>query len=411
MRQAVTQYTTDSPVSSRLEFETLMRTAREAQGWRLRFDKDLEAEFLAHYVNQYASAMRIGVLGGIFVMLATGLVDSLFLSHQELMSVWKIRYGAGIPLMLLLARLIYSDWFLRFQREILLIAIFCATFSVVAMAIVTRPPFDQIFVTGLVLVEIGMVVLRLRFSESVLVSVLIPLLYVPAMVFKHQSFEQLVAESYIVEGGGVLCLVACFALERNARQDYLHRRMLDIRYEDLQSVNDYLEQIAMNDALTGIANRRHFDHHLREEWGRAQRNQYSLALLMIDIDYFKQYNDFYGHLSGDQCLKRIATVLHGFARRPGDLVARYGGEEFAVVLPGADLQDARSLAEQICAAVRQEKVIHAGSQIATVVTASVGVASCIPQENEAVEALIDQADEALYDAKRQGRNRVCIAKS
>lgn len=178
---------------------------------------------------------------------------------------------------------------------------------------------------------------------------------------------------------------------------------------ELERSNRQLAALSSTDALTGLANRRRFDEAWAEEWQRAARQGASLALVLIDVDHFKAYNDHYGHQAGDECLRRVAAVLAGVARRAGELVARYGGEEFVVVLPGADATTAREFAERLRMAVEAEAMPHAHSPAAPVVTISMGVAAGQPRHETDAEALLKEADVALYLAKRQGRNQVLLA--
>ncbi|WP_157954460.1 CHASE domain-containing protein [Saccharospirillum mangrovi] len=176
------------------------------------------------------------------------------------------------------------------------------------------------------------------------------------------------------------------------------------RNEELQAARDQLEHISLTDGLTGLANRRHFDQHLAQEWARAQREGISVSLIMIDIDHFKSYNDEYGHPAGDQCLRRVAEALQGMAQRPLDLVARYGGEEFAIILP--QTQQPLQVAEQCRQAVEALQLPHAFSEAAKVITISAGVCTRMPGVADRPEALTEGADHALYEAKETGRNRV-----
>ena len=179
------------------------------------------------------------------------------------------------------------------------------------------------------------------------------------------------------------------------------------RTEALETANRQLTELTVTDALTGLANRRHFDLALVEEWARAQRSGQPLALLMVDVAFFKPYNDHYGHQAGDDCLRRVAHFLRGAARRAGDLVARYGGEEFAVVAADTDLAAALSLAEAMRATVAAAAIPHAVTPVAGgTATVSIGVAVTVPKFGETPERLLLRADAALYLAKSQGRNRV-----
>lgn len=178
----------------------------------------------------------------------------------------------------------------------------------------------------------------------------------------------------------------------------------------LEEKNQRLNEMAVKDGLTGVANRRAFDNHLQAEWNRSLRSGDPVSLIMLDIDYFKNYNDCYGHLAGDECLKRVADVLlnKGYTRRPGDLSARYGGEEFAIILGATDEIAASKIGKRICVDVAEMKIPNKAVPAIedfNVVTVSAGVASMVPQTGDTPDQLIKAADEALYYAKNQGRNR------
>jgi diguanylate cyclase (GGDEF)-like protein len=175
----------------------------------------------------------------------------------------------------------------------------------------------------------------------------------------------------------------------------------------LDTMNRTLQRLALEDELTGLANRRQFELILSGEFTRAMRNAASLALIMIDVDFFKHYNDLYGHPAGDDCLRRIGQVLLSFGNRSGDLYARYGGEELAVLLPGADVAGAIQVAEKIRLAVRALNMAHAGNPPG-MVTISLGVAAFAPvRAGDFSKTLVQSADNALYAAKKQGRDRTC----
>ncbi len=176
----------------------------------------------------------------------------------------------------------------------------------------------------------------------------------------------------------------------------------------LKQANFELEKLVNLDGLTQIANRRCFDDRLRIEWERLSRERQRMSLLLIDIDYFKRYNDCYGHQTGDECLKTIAQTVEQTLYRPADLVARYGGEEFVAILPNTDLDGAIIVAEQIRSAIANLEIPHQNSDISDRVTASVGITSLIPSPKQKSETLIQQADIALYRAKQQGRNQAVV---
>ncbi|MBP2637129.1 MAG: diguanylate cyclase with and Cache sensor [Firmicutes bacterium] len=200
--------------------------------------------------------------------------------------------------------------------------------------------------------------------------------------------------------------------EESLRQAHAElERKVQERTQELQLLNETLYQISVQDGLTEIANRRYFDEFLGREWQRAKREQQPVALIMLDVDWFKRYNDTYGHVAGDQCLQKIAEVLQSMAKRPADLAARYGGEEFALILPNTNAAGAEELGNQILEAVRKLGIINETSAAGAVVTVSLGIATCIPSENEGPHKLIRTADQALYHAKEAGRNQLAIADS
>ena len=167
----------------------------------------------------------------------------------------------------------------------------------------------------------------------------------------------------------------------------------------LQEENRELRRLVNTDYLTRIANRRRFDECLTQEWRRGIRSQKPLSLIMCDIDYFKLYNDTYGHQAGDNCLQQIAQAISRVLKRPADLVARYGGEEFAVILPETDEKGARQVVEAIRTEIGQLKILHAKSKVSKYVTLSLGVSTMIPSRQVSCVALIAQADTELYVAK------------
>ena len=175
----------------------------------------------------------------------------------------------------------------------------------------------------------------------------------------------------------------------------------------LKLQSDLLRSWAYIDGLTGVYNRRHFDEQLASEWGRAARSNGALSVILLDVDFFKRYNDRYGHQAGDECLRRVASAIKSSLRRPGDQVARYGGEEFVCMLPETDLAAATQVAQAIRQAVFAMQIEHADSVAAPVVTVSLGVCSKSSARLGSEQALVKIADEQLYLAKSSGRNRVC----
>ncbi len=243
--------------------------------------------------------------------------------------------------------------------------------------------------------------------------------HVPVIVLSAKEDPKLKAHSfamgandYIVKLPDKLELLARVRYHSNAHISRLQRdqafRFLRESQKQLADANIELQKLAALDGLTGIANRRRFDDAMRVEWQRGQRERQPLSLLMCDIDYFKQYNDTYGHLSGDLCLKKAAAVLTEHLKRPADLAARYGGEEFAIVLPDTPLAGALTVAQECVQHLHHLGMAHSGSPHG-VVTMSIGVASIVPSPESNLEELLASADRALYAAKNGGRNQALAA--
>jgi two-component system cell cycle response regulator len=200
--------------------------------------------------------------------------------------------------------------------------------------------------------------------------------------------------------GAVIGMVARF-------NDITERKYAE---KTLKEANERLERLSVSDGLTGVANRRCFDQTIQQEWTRLQRTKDFLSLIMCDVDFFKLFNDTYGHQRGDDCLKSVAKALQETARRSGDCVARYGGEEFAVIMPVTGEKSAVHIAEIIRQTMENMAITHNKSSVAPFVTLSLGVATVVPDDKITPEVLIKFADMALYLAKSSGRNRVKVWK-
>lgn len=181
-------------------------------------------------------------------------------------------------------------------------------------------------------------------------------------------------------------------------------KLADLMQLELKTMSGKLEIASHMDALTGLYNRRYFNEVYQREWKSAARSHYSLALIMIDIDHFKAYNDAYGHMQGDECLKAVAEKIQHSVNRPRDLVARFGGEEFVILLPETVIDGAEIVARKVLKSIEMLEIVHSDIAAKSRVTASLGVAAAFPEENGGMDALLRQVDAALYAAKKNGRN-------
>jgi diguanylate cyclase (GGDEF)-like protein len=210
-------------------------------------------------------------------------------------------------------------------------------------------------------------------------------------------FDALYYSTAILGGAAVIGGISTYNLEHALRTNFLETRLLN--------------ELAERDGMTGLYNRRIFDDYMERLWRQSRREGVAVAIIFVDIDFFKVFNDLYGHQAGDDCLKRVAKCIARGAKRPFDFAARYGGEEFVLVLYGPPDEHARHVPEQIRRDVLELAIPHGGSQVAKHVTVSVGLGLAKPETSRSLAGAIQAADEALYQAKREGRNRVVLKDS
>lgn len=299
-----------------------------------------------------------------------------------------------------IARLKYKPWSVLFAQPL-----------AVALAPVDKQIRDAMFLFAI----IASVVTIIAFAIGQLLTK--PIIYLTNIVFQFTA-GNLDIRAKITSKDEIGQLAKSFndmALQLQTSFETLEQRVhqrtieLVIAKEKAEDANQKLEQLVNLDGLTQVANRRCFDGRLQAEWKRLAREQQPLSLILFDVDRFKSYNDYYGHLRGDDCLIKIAQIVQQTVHRPADLVARYGGEEFSVLLPNTDLAGAIEVAQNIQQAIQDRAIPHAQSDIKDIVTVSLGITSVIPNDDINPDTLIASADKALYDAKQQGRDRYCYS--
>jgi len=251
-----------------------------------------------------------------------------------------------------------------------------------------------------------------RFWPSAAVSVVAALGHFQALALIQGPWGGVAIPSTLLLGSSIGYSLYCnYRLEYQERLSFL----LDLQEQSLQAAlhqaNDELARTARTDALTDVANRRHFDEFLSQVWHDAQQHESPVALMLLDIDHFKAYNDRYGHPAGDRCLYSVAQAVGSCLRKSGDLVARWGGEEFCVIMTGTSVEIARLAAERVRQAVTECGIVHIGSTCSTVVTVSIGVSAVTPTRDRSLPDFVRDVDAALYAAKAQGRNRVMVGDS
>ncbi len=286
---------------------------------------------------------------------------------------------------------------------------FVAGATVVLFMLKSASPLSYLYCMVLPLFIIyANIVQRARFWYALCSSLALLLLSWIGLGFVS-SVTQDALQVFVLTMGSTVAftLASLYKLEHDERAQYLLRSRQLLLVSELGMANERLDRLSRTDALTGLANRRGFEEMLQASWASARDSGDNLSLLMLDIDYFKRYNDHYGHPGGDQCLRRVASAIRAALRYPNDFAARYGGEEFAVILPRTDETMALGVGERVRQAVLGIDLLHDRSEVARVVTVSVGVATARADHPAlTLEALIAAADQALYRAKTEGRNRV-----
>lgn len=384
-----------------------LKSQLAGKGWRLRFPQPLEDEFQQDYAERFHKHMQLAMVLGLVALLAASIGDILWMPGL-VAEMWQIRLGIAIPIAMILV-ISRMDIGRLYMQQLIVTDATIATGGVMALSYVAYEPFNHYYACALTLIMLIVFVLsRQQFVWGVLTAAIMLIIANLGLIIMEDPWPLVVIKNLIFAIGLCSSLGGSFLIERSIRQNYLQTRLLGFENRGLEEANLRLQYLTAIDSLTNIANRRTLDMNLTTEWQRAIRRQEEIALLMIDVDHFKLYNDTYGHQAGDRCLQEVASALKPFARRPGDLAARYGGEEFAVILTATTLDAAEKIAREICSRVAALDIPHQSSQHGSV-TVSIGVASTIPSRSSTPEALYERADAALYHAKRGGRNQAVIA--
>lgn len=352
--------------------------------------------------------LRSGLLLGLVIYTLFGIIDWL-LMRDMIGAVWFLRFGALVLVLLFLAL-----W--PMQRSpsarpgqaryfsTLLIAL--AIEGIIALA--SPQARDAYLMTQALLFLFSFILLQTPFHYALRVSLVILMLHnVVLVAVSAAPALELIIHNIVLSSAAGIALLTNYLLDGSERRAFLQTLLAQRQKAELEEINSRLERLSVEDPLTGLANRRRFEAILDEEWRRCLRQELPLAVMMVDVDSFKLYNDTYGHQAGDECLSRVAQELKLFARRPGDCVARFGGEEFVIVWPGASADEAYIEMQKLVSQIRSLRIRHHVSPVCDVVTVSAGIAACVPGTHDSPFRLVRDADMALYHAKRQGRNR-CV---
>ena len=366
------------------------------RGFRaLRFESRLEAEYQSAHLLANRRQIRRNLVLAIGLVAAFSAMDRMLLHGASQMVPDILRFIVIAPLVCVLIAACfagsYTRWYPLLVQVIAPVAGVCV---VVIQMRAARAGVQLVFSTVLITVIYVSFLIGMQFYAALRSNLLILAGYIATAVNSGLSSAEVSYSILVLILMNTVCGVVSYSLEMANRLSYLEAKVL--------------EEAVTRDGLTGIYNRRMFDERIVERWSQAIREQVPLAMLLVDIDFFKAFNDRYGHQAGDDTLKRVAATLSHFARRPLDFTARYGGEEFAVVLFDVDRAFVTDLARRMRAEVEGLGIAHDRSTAATTLTVSIGAACVRPAAARSQDGLIQLADEALYAAKNQGRNRVVV---
>jgi diguanylate cyclase (GGDEF)-like protein len=373
------------------------------------FSEEKELRFQKAYAEINVAPSRL-IQGQIcIIFLLAGYLDVVLLGELATLMVF-LRYTLFAPIILLIFLFTLTPWFVKYMQVVFCVAVGVVSCYVSLFTFLNEDIIAMLYFCGSILaVFISFIYVPMLFNYAFVMSAFIFAFSITGLLYNESlTLEVIQACILLLMASIFVALIACYTNERNARLNFHYREMLKLQNESLQESNVLLKNLATNDGLTGIANRRSFDEHLLKEWQRAERSKNDLAILLLDVDYFKAYNDSYGHQKGDVCLQEIAKTLDAMVGRVGDFVARYGGEEFVMILPNAKMPQAKEFADKVRASIESLKIPHEKSSVSEFVTISIGVASVIPGKDEFSnsEILLREADRALYQAKYDGRNCV-----
>jgi len=364
---------------------------------KLRFSGLLEKEFRDFYVAQNLPRARLSGLIALILVLVITCID-LVLGTPTGEALNALRLGVLCPLLIVMGVASSLRVTQRYYTEIIAVGVTLIGIVVTYIAHIAALAGASYVLAGLVLVVLyGCLFLGLLFTVAIGVSAVLIGAHLVIGIVMGLSFNEVYYTTAILSGAAVIGGLAAYNFEYAVRTNFLETRLLN--------------ELAERDGMTGLYNRRIFDDYVQRIWRQSRREGVAVAIIFVDIDFFKIFNDLYGHQAGDDCLKRVAQCIARGAKRPFDFSARYGGEEFVLVLYGPPEEYARAVPEQIRRDVLELAIPHGESLAAKYVSVSVGIAFARATSTRSMAGVIQTADEALYQGKREGRNRVVFKDS
>ena len=362
-------------------------------GFSLRFGDFLEGEFREEYSRENHQKARL-VLGLCAMVMIVITFMELFSPDASGFMVGAFALFLMVPLLLATLTFSYLKQPMMYQ---VLLAVSALAVGIAGTVVDVQASLDgkgYYFAGQIGWIFIVWSMLGLMFGAAVALCALVSSLYMAFAIYAGLPLEQLFFEGFMLLAVNLLGGYSCYKIEHSARRHFLESRMLN--------------QLAERDGLTGLYNRRAFDHYMERIWRQSRRENTPFTLMLIDIDHFKPFNDHYGHQAGDDALKQVASVISSAVQRPLDMAARYGGEEFALVLYGPATDYVMNLPELLREDVLELRTTHEAATMTKLLTVSIGVAVVTPDSKRSLAGAIQLADEALYQAKEAGRNRVVV---
>jgi diguanylate cyclase (GGDEF)-like protein len=370
------------------------RQLRAGFPW-LTFDGELEAEFRRRNFDENLLHSRVNLCLAILIAIAFAAMDAMILGPQLDRIPSRIQIIVIIPILLIGLACSFSPQRHRIHAPLTIIIMTVFGLSVAAIQIIASRGGVSLLIPCVLLSIVFIYFMSgLIFYHAVAANLIVMLAYLAAGIVLELPGREFSYSAMAMVAANLFCASVTYMHEKTSRLRFLEACLL--------------REMVARDGLTGIQNRRMFDQHIARVWQQAVREEERIAVLLADVDCFKDYNDRYGHQAGDECLRAVAVCLSQCARRPLDFVARYGGEEFAIVLYEASREYVAEVLTRIQRSIAELNIPHEASKVASRLTVSIGAAFILPAANRTLEGLIQLADEALYCAKEEGRNRVIV---
>lgn len=411
--QSIAALNADELVQERKAIVTILNNYKRL---RERFAEEMEQQYRDFLVQRAISMMKANKWIALIFYIFIGLLTyqqvryvSTFASLEHEMSLWLIIYIAGAVIFSGIAVCVshsscerYYSWYIGIASFLGLTGINVIASSFDSAYINQQASYVALFIYML-MYALG----SLRLMHAFLIGSFAALLALSLII----TFKLPVEFGQYAQYAGLSNLMGALIasmIDQRDRRGFLQARLIEIEKQQLNQLSQEMARLSQEDGLTGLANRRHFNETLAREWAIAEREKQSIALIFIDVDHFKPYNDTYGHLEGDKVLSQVGKTLKSMAKRPADLAARYGGEEFVLLLPNTTVEGAHELAQEVRQAIDDLAIPHKSSKAAKHVSVSIGLSALVPNGQHTINTLIDNADEGVYAAKKAGRHRIRI---